>query len=109
VLIGRPLRRPTRVSVGPPRRRVIGFTTWRMKNPEGTYACVLVWFLLMIRTSLPTMRSERAAAQGRKPRAPAVLRESRDRHLLSRTQVRVEEGGAGVRRTTPQPRYQTEQ
>jgi hypothetical protein len=36
VLIGRPLRRPRTVSVGPPSQRVIGFTTWLMKNREGT-------------------------------------------------------------------------
>ena len=36
VLIGRPLRRPTTVSVGPPSRIVIGFTTRRIRNPEGT-------------------------------------------------------------------------
>ena len=36
-MIGRPVRRPRTVSVGPPSQSVIGFTTRLMKNREGTY------------------------------------------------------------------------
>jgi len=37
VLIGRPVRRPRTVSVGPPSQSMIGFTTRLMKNRVGTY------------------------------------------------------------------------